>query len=109
MTKIPLLNHIIRLKVFTDVGSDAKAIEIKNGVYENLQYTSLVILGDTIIIDGDEPIILVDRVKMTDLKILSAVDMIAEALNDDSAYIYKTDAIPEGREREILRAITELP
>lgn len=105
MTRIPLSNHNVKIKIFVNIDSEPRVVEIKHGEYNFKNYSLLIINGGTVMLDGDEPIILADRAQAIDVSIPSVMDIIAEKLKNHEVYLRKIDAIPEGKEREILEGI----
>lgn len=103
MTKIQLLNNDI---VFT-VASNGKteSIEIKNGGYKNKHFTNAVISDNAIILEGDENIVIAPSSIAVYVNIKSVAGKIAGILQDDAVYLSKIDAIPRGREREVLEKL----
>jgi hypothetical protein len=108
MTKLHLAKHEIILKIYSELGDQPEIIEIKNGSYNKKVYASLVMSEGSVILEGDEMAVLATGTKAVTLQIKNNVMKLAELLNNDSIYIDGINAIPEGRERELLQALLEI-
>lgn len=108
MTRVDLLYHTVKLKILSESEKTIKEIEIKNGYYQKKQYSTIILSEDSVIIEGSTgAAVLSVNTKLVDIKIRSAVEIVAEKLNDSSVYIDRSDAVPEGMGRAMLRLIME--
>lgn len=80
-------------------------INIKNGVYNKKVYGSLILSGENILLEGEDMLLLTANNKAIVIQFKSIATKLAEVLEDDSIYINGMDAVPEGRERELLQAV----
>lgn len=103
-----MLHHAVRLKILSENDRTLKEVEIKNGYYLKKQYSTLILSEESIIIEGSAGAsVIAVKTKLVDITVRSAVEIVADTLNDSSVYIAKADAIPEGMERAMLRQIME--
>lgn len=100
MVKITLLGNDFVLNFLTK-GKNTR-IEIKNGEYQDMHFHSIVLDNNSIILEGDDSLLLYDNVAAVYIKAIGVLNKLADILNDDSIYIAKMEAIPEGKEREML-------
>lgn len=105
MVKIPLSNQKITIRIYFAVDSEPRVVEIKHGDYNRKIYSLLVVNGENVILDGDEPIILADKAKVVDINIKSIMDIVAETMKSNEVYLKNIDAIPIGEEREVLKVL----
>lgn len=108
MTRIDLLYHTVILKILSESEKTTKEIKIKNGCYQKKQYSTIILSEESVIIEGSAGAAVISiNTKLVDIKIRSAVEIVAKKLNDSSVYIDRSDAVPEGMERAMLRLIME--
>lgn len=103
MTTIYLLGNDI---TFTVISSEkVEKIGIKNGVFNDVRYTDAVIYNDSIILEGDENLLLRSNVIACYIDMKDVVTTVAEILQDEHVRLSGIEAIPEGQERSILKSL----
>lgn len=109
MIKYYLAKQHVTLKIYNEVGDNPETIVITDGVYKGRIYASLLLDNAHILLEGDEIHVLSKNVGITIIETLSIKDRIAQILNNDSIYLSGINAVPEGREREVLEQLIETP
>ncbi len=108
MTRIPIINVIVTLKIHSEVESSPRKVEVNYGEFNHKAFSAIVVNGETVMLDGDEPVILSTTAKAVEILPLGAIDILAAVLHDEMVYIKKIDAVPEGREREVLESMIKM-
>lgn len=103
MTKIQLLNNDLTFMIASN--GKTEKIDIKNGVFKNKRFLSVVITDKAVMLEGDENIVLRENVVAIYVNIKSVAEKIAEILQNDEVYLSKIGAIAEGRERQVLEKL----
>lgn len=103
MTKLSLCGLTVTFVFISLEGSDA--VTIRNGGYGDKSYSHAIIGGNYVLLDGEETSLLRSGYVSLRIEVANPRRTIAQALGNDSVYVAGIDAVPEGREREILSAI----
>jgi hypothetical protein len=106
MVKINLLGHDITFEIITSTKRNKKII-IKNGVYDNKHFSSAISVGNAVILEGDENLLIENEACAVYITITTVKDKLADMLQDNTIYLSSDEAIPEGRERELLLKLIE--
>lgn len=109
MVKIPIINNIVHIKILAETGQPATILEIRYGSYSNGIYQALIINDETVMLEGVESVILSTNAKRVDIDVPGIMSLISKAINDQSVYLKRIEAIPEGKERDILSCLMERP
>lgn len=103
MVKISLLDNDVTINILTANGN--RDVNIILGKYEMKRFSDIIITPNSVVLEGDENLLLAGDVSAVYVKIRSIVDKLADILNDKSVYIKKMDVVPHGAEREILQKL----
>jgi hypothetical protein len=106
MIKINLLNHEIIFEIIAPAKRSRKII-IKNGIYDGKYFSNAIIIGGTVILEGDENLLIENEACAVYITVTSIKDRLATILQDNTIYLSPAEAIPEGRERELLLKLIE--
>ncbi|MGC9100097.1 MAG: hypothetical protein ACP5HC_02365 [Caldisericum sp.] len=106
MVKINLLGQEITFEIITSTRRNKK-ITVKNGIYDNRYFSNAVITEHAVILEGDENLLIESEVCAVYVTVASIKDRIANILQDDTVYLSPNEAIPEGKERELLMKLIE--
>lgn len=109
MVKIPIINNIVRIEILAETGQPATITEVRYGSYSHNVYQSLLINNETVMLEGAETVIISTNAKRVDIDFPGVMSLISKAINDKSVYLKRMEAIPEGKEREILAYLMERP
>lgn len=109
MVKIPIINNIVQIKILAETDQPATIIEIRYGSYCLNVYQAIIVNNETVMLEGVETVILSTNAKRVDIDIPGLMSLISKAINNKDVYLQKMEAIPEGKEREILAYLMERP
>jgi hypothetical protein len=104
MVKIPLSGISLTLTVVTAKGTNK--IEILNGFYKNRQYTTLTLIDKTLVLsDNTGDVVIASDIVMLSIYLHRVRDHVSRILGNQDVYLYGINAVPEGKEREILEKL----
>lgn len=103
MIKILLSMQVVTIKVYGDSNSQHKTIVIKNGSYNKKLYRHLVLAEGNLVLEGEEMAVLASSAKVLSIEMENIERKIAKLIGNEEIYLRGIDAVPEGREREIIK------
>ncbi len=84
-------------------GGEKESFHISKGIYHGKKYLTAVVIEGSVILEGEEELHLKERAVAVYVKQRTILERAAEFLEGESIYLEKTDAVPKGRERDLLR------
>lgn len=106
-SKMYLARRNVKLKIYTEKDSPAKIIEIKDGAYKKNVYTSLVVSGGTVMLEGDDITILETNTKVVVIEPESVSMALGRLMGYKIHHCEGIEEVPEGKERELLAALLD--
>jgi hypothetical protein len=82
-----------------------ESFHITQGMYQGKKYLQAVVSEGSIILEGEEVLLLKEKVAAVYVKQHTILERAAEFLKSESVYLEKSDAVPKGRERDLLRLL----
>jgi hypothetical protein len=83
-------------------GGKKETFHFSKGIYDGKLYLTAVMTDNSIILEGEENLCLKDKATAVYIRHRTVVEQAADFLKDDSIYMGKSDAVPEGKEKELL-------
>jgi hypothetical protein len=84
-------------------GGEKETFHIAKGVYNGKRYLAVVVTGDAVILEGDENLHLKEKAAAVYIRQRSVLEQAADFLKSDGVYLDRSNAVPEGKERDLLR------
>jgi len=76
---------------------------ISKGLYNGKRYVTAVANEGSVILEGEDLLHLKQKAAAIYIRQRTVLESAADFLKSDSVYIEKSNAVPEGKERELLR------
>lgn len=108
MFRIDLLNNTIKFTLLYSGSSSQVELIITNGRYKDRSFQSAVYTEGSLFLEGADGALLIrDNIKALYCKAISIKDIVAEHLGSRDIYMEGIDAVPSGKERDILAFLIE--
>lgn len=108
MFRIDLLNNTIKFTLLYSGSSSQVELIIADGRYKDRCFHSAVYTEGSLFLEGADGALLIrDNIKALYCKIPSIKDIVAEYLGSQDIYLQGVDAIPEEKERDVLRKLID--
>jgi hypothetical protein len=88
-------------------GGEKETFHILHGTYNGKKYLAAVVSEGSVILEGEEALHLKEKAVAIYLRQRTVLEQAADFLKSDSVYIEKSNAVPEGTERELLRFLMD--
>jgi hypothetical protein len=79
-----------------------ETFHICKGIYDGKHYLTAVLTDNSIILEGEDNLLLKDNVMAVYVRHRTVVEQAVDFLEDDAVYMEKSKAVPEGKEKELL-------
>jgi hypothetical protein len=84
-------------------GGKKETFHISQGMYHGKKYLQALVSEGSLILEGEELLHLTEKAAAVYVKQRTILERAAEFLENESVYLEKSDAVPKGRERDLLR------
>jgi hypothetical protein len=84
-------------------GGEKETFHIFQGIYQGKKYLAAVVSEGSVILEGEEVLHLKEKAVAVYVKQRTILERVADFLKSENVYLEKTDAVPKGRERDLLR------
>ncbi len=106
MTKIWLYNQEVSICIYSEGGKEPRKLTINNGMHNKKKFSSLVLSEGDVILDGNDGMfVLATGTKTITVNITDTLTKLAKQLGNEDIYFNGIDAVPEGKEKELLQAL----
>ena len=106
-SKMYLARRNVKLKIYSEKDTPPKIIEINDGAYKKNVYVSLVVSDGTVMLEGDDIIILATNTKVVVVEPESVSTALGRLLGYKIHHCERIEEVPEGKERELLAALLD--
>jgi hypothetical protein len=103
MVKIILALQTVTIKIYGEANTQHRTTIIKNGLHNKKMYSHLVFTEGNVLLEGKEAMVLATNAKIVDIEVENIEQKIAKLVGNRDIYLKGIDAVPEGKERELVK------
>lgn len=106
MVRFKISDTDLIIKFFSSSSGSERQIEIKNGFYNNEQFQFITFTENTVFLESIDNIkVVANNASLVQIEIKGIKQKIYELTGNGDIFISGIDAVPEGKEREILAGL----